>query len=156
MLSEDQLKKKAVEDCQSHVTAVVTGDITVEPDNSGLSWDTIELRHIFDQHMIVWRRCADFTVVLNGSDEPVGYIDGDKWNDCEWAQLSHETIVALSARTGFVPADSTVLSAQEGPEHCVEATLSTEPQKADAPRYVVRINPTRQRVISILPQEAQS
>lgn len=155
MLSEDQLQKKAVEDCENHVAAVVTGDILVEPSEPNLSWKPVELRHVFDQHMIVWRRCADFEVVLNANNEPVGYIDGDKWLECEWVDLSHATIVDLAARTGFVPADSSVLSAHAGPDQCVEATLSTEPDKADAPRYVVRINPSRRRVISILPEEAQ-
>jgi len=155
VLSQSQLQKKAVEDCENHVAALVTGSMLVQPGESDLSWDPVELRHIHDQHMIVWRRCADIEVVLNGNDEPVGYIDRDKWNECEWVDLHHATIIALSARTGFVPAHSSVLSAQAGPNSCVEATLSTEPEKADAPRYVVRINPSRQRVISILPQEVQ-
>lgn len=154
MISQDKLQQKAVDDCEQHVASLISGNFFVEPNESGVSWSEIDLRHNFSSHMIIWRRCAEFTVVLDGSDTPVGYIDEDKKRECEWAPLDHDTIVELASQTGFVPADALVLSEDVGPDDCIEARLSTDPEKPDAPRYVVRINPIRRRIISILPEEA--
>lgn len=155
MLKEDKLKEKALSDCQQHVSTLLSGDMLVEPnEESQLSWNEVELRHYFSQHMVIWRRCAGFTVVLNAGDEPVGYIDDDKWAECEWAPMSHESIVELAAETGFVPAESSVLSDELGDKDCIKARLSTNPEEPDAPRYIVQVNPVRRRIISILPEEA--
>lgn len=157
MLKEDKLKEKALSDCRQHVSTLLKGDMLVEPnEESQLSWNEVELRHYFSQHMVIWRRCAKFTVVLDTNDQPVGYIDDDKWAECEWAPMSHETIVELASQTGFVPDDALVLSEDVGPNDCIEARLSTKPDEPDAPRYVVQINPVRRRIISILPEEAAS
>ena len=154
MISQDKLKQTAVDDCEQHVASLISGNFFVEANECDVSWNQIDLRHNFSAHMVIWRRCSEFTVVLDGNDKPVGYIDEDKWQDCAWAPVDHDTIVELAAQTGFVPEDALVLSEDVGPNDCVEARLSTDPEKPDAPRYVVRINPVRRRLISILPEEA--
>lgn len=152
MKTPQQLQQQAVKDCEGHVASVLKGKFLIEPGEPHTDWNPLDFRREYDQPLIVWRESSDFDVVLDDQDKPVGYIDKDKYLNCQYRAMTHGEIIALAAATGYVPADSSVVSAAQGPHDCVEATLATEPERVDSPRYLVQINPTRKSIIAIVPE----
>ena len=104
MLSREQLQQTARDDCLSHAKQVVAGELKVELGESEQRWSPTHLRYVFDQAMVIWRQIAPFEVLLDADDRPVGFVDPDKWQDCQWRQLGQWDVqdLAVCDRDGVV------------------------------------------------------
>jgi hypothetical protein len=154
MVDLDTLQKKAVADCLAFAEQQLSGDFRAEPvpipPAEALSWDPVELRYVVDQTAVLYRRYSQFEVVLDADDRMVGYVDHDKWEQCRWEPLSDGEALTLARASGLLRPGLRLAESRRGEGDCLELLLA-EPGRNAAPGLVVRINPARRAVISVLP-----
>jgi hypothetical protein len=148
LLPAGDLRAKALEACQKHVEATLEGEYHLEVLPHGLEWSPVELRHQFEQPLVVWRAYDSFEVLLDERDRPVGFVDGDKWRSCAWHELPRGAGEALVRETGLVPGGLALAREGRGEKDCLELVFADGRQ---APRLRARVNPARRAVISIEP-----
>lgn len=153
MLTEQQLRALAIGSAQAHMDAILTKKVEVEIRQSSVGWDATDLRMVFSAEMAVWFQTSEFEVILDDLNEPVGFVDEDKWKDCRWLPLPRDRLMELLQNTGFVPASAAIADLRRGPRQCAELVLTTDATRADAPRLLARVNPVTERVIAVLPLE---
>lgn len=148
LLRTEDLGAKALSACAAHVEATLEGTYHLEPLPHQLEWSPVELRHQFEQPLVVWRAYDTFEVLLDAQDQAVGFVDGDKWRSCAWRELPLGVAEALARATGLVPAGFALLNQLRGEKDCLELIFA-EGKLPD--RLLVRINPARRVVISVEP-----
>ena len=154
MLEEDELIQKAHDDCLAHAQEVISGDLEIDLEEADLEWDPIQLRHVFDQPMVVWRRFGEFEVVLDDEDRPVGFIDAGGWKDCEWAPVAQDQALTLAGSSGWLStALEPVRELTRGENGSAILEVIDLARPANRQRFTVEINPARMAIISILPQD---
>lgn len=152
LIPETKLSQKAEADCTRLLKEFFKEEPLIEVQHSGTEWDEEDFRHTYEYEAEIWLASANFDVVVDEANRPVGYVDHSKWKNCSWKDFPRNQVVPLAAETGYVPATSLLIGYGRGPNGCLEARLLTDPARADSPRYAVRINPTLGRIISILPE----
>lgn len=153
MLSDEKLQEIAHDECLTHAADVLTGDLLVELGEPDLEWDPIELRHVFDQPMVIWRGLEDYEVILDDDDRPVGFMDPTAAADCAWDSLSAEDALAIVTSSGWVSgALELVGGIRRGAGDSADFVIRDLVRPAEAERLLVRINPAKRTVISILPE----
>jgi hypothetical protein len=100
------LKQQGVELCQEHAGKRIKGDLLVESTSEKTAWDPIELRHMFDQSLVIWRRVGAFEVILDSLGRLAGFVDHDKYATSKDGELKPEEADALLAAVGVVPKGS--------------------------------------------------
>ena len=155
MLSEEDLRDKARKDCLEHVRQVLRGEMDVELGASEISWSLTDLRHVFDQPMVIWRLAGGFEIVLDETNRAVGFVDPDKWQDCQWQPLAEADIRQLVDATGMVGKGYSVEDVHRGDRECLEATLAEGGPQKVARRFTVRVNPARRAIISLEPEQPE-
>jgi hypothetical protein len=159
MVDLDTLQKKALADCLAFAEQQLSGDFHAEPipvpAEEALAWDPVELRYTVDAPVVLWRRYGQFEVVLDADDRVVGYVDHDKWQKCRWEPLTDGEALALVRESGLLRPALRLVESRRGEGDCLELRLE-EPGKNPGPALLVRINPARRAVISILPVEEGS
>lgn len=151
MKTPNQLKQQARDDCLAHVKQTLPGEFAIEILDSNLEWDPDDLRHLFEQVMVVWHKFGQMEILLDADNRPVGFVDETKWQDCRWSSMSEDDVIALAEKTGYVEPGASVLSMQEGRRGCVEAILGETGEDATEKRFRVEINPRIKAVISVVP-----
>lgn len=155
----DSLQQQALSDSLAFAQRHLTGDFHAEPvpmsREQALSWDPVELRYVADQTVVLWRRYGEFEVVLDEDSRVVGYVDHDKWEKCRWVPLSEDESLAIARTSGLLRPGLKLAGAGQGERGCLELRLEASRQDP-APGLVVRINPARRAVISVLPAEEES
>jgi hypothetical protein len=153
LLPADDLRARALAACRAHVEKVLEGEYHLEPVESELEWSPTALRTQFEQQLVVWRACATFEVLLDEADRPVGFVDGDRWTGCAWAELPAGAAEALARGTGLVPEGLALAGEARGEKDCLELVFQDARRR---PRLRARVNPARRAVISVEPlEEAQ-
>jgi len=152
MLSKEELQDKARADCLAHVRTIVADDLKVQPDEPRSRWRPSQLREVFTQAIVLWRRFGRFEVLLDDRDAPVGFVDPDKWEHCSWRQLSEWEIRELVRRTHLLREALAVEDVCCGEQNCLEAVIVEDPAGERPRRFRVKINPSRRAVISLLPE----
>jgi hypothetical protein len=150
LLPTEELRNKALGACAKHVEATLEGTYHLETLPHELEWSPVELRHHFEQPLVIWRSYDTFEVVLDEENQAVGFVDGDKWRSCAWQELPVATAEALARATGLVPARFALTNQQRGEKDCLELVFSEDRLLG---RLRVRINPARRVVISVEPVE---
>lgn len=154
VLDEGALREQAHDDCRAHAEATLDGDLEVELLASDLEWDPVSLRHVFDQSLLIWRRFAQFEVVVDGAGRPVGFIDGGGWEACEDAPLDVEEALALARDSGwFTPeleAAGTLVGGERGSRILDIRDVGRPPHRQ---RFTIEVNPNRKVLISALPED---
>jgi hypothetical protein len=157
MVDLDTLQKKALADCLAFAEQHLSGEFHAEPvpvpAAEALSWDPVELRYVVDQTVVLWRRYGQFEVVLDEEDRVVGYVDHDKWQKCRWEPLTDGEALTIARTSGLLRPGLRLVESRKGEGDCLELRLE-EPGRNAPPGLVVRINPARRVVISVLPPEA--
>jgi hypothetical protein len=144
------LRAKAIEICIKHIETQLEGEYLIEPLDADLEWDPISLRHVYDQPMVIWRAFGAFEVILDAHNQPVGFVDEDKWLSCSWHDLPPARVEALARATGLVLPIMKLSKSLRGEKDCLEVVF--EDETAEIIR--VQINPSREAVISVRPGEA--
>jgi len=156
MVDLDTLQKKALADCLALAEAQLSGEYRAEPvaapADEALVWDPVELRYVVDQTVVLWRRYGQFEVVLDEEDRVVGYVDHDKWQKCRFEPLPDGEALSIARTSGLLRPGLRLIESRKGEGDCLELRLE-EPGPKAAPGLVVRINPVRRAVISVLPAE---
>jgi hypothetical protein len=155
MLSEEDLKKKAQQDCLKHAEGTVRGELKVELGDFDRYWSRRELRHVFDQAMVIWRKSGTFEILLDENNKPVGFVDPDKWDKCQWQPMGDWEVRAMVQQTGLVAEGCGIENICRGERNCVEATVIEKPAEPDSRRFTVKINPSRRALISMELQPAR-
>ncbi len=159
MVDLDTLQKKALADCLALAEQQLSGDFRAEPvpipAEDALSWDPVELRYIVDQTAVLYRRYGQFEVVLDEDDRVAGYVDHDKWQQCRWEPLSDGEALTIARTSGLLRPGLRLVESRRGEGDCLELRLE-EPGRNAAPGLVVRINPARRAVISVLPADEEA
>jgi hypothetical protein len=159
MVDLDTLQKKAVADCLAFAEQQLSGEYRAEPipvpPEEALSWDPVELRYVVDQSVVLHRRYSQFEVVLDADDRVVGYVDHDKWEKCRWEPLTDGEALSIARTSGLLRPGLRLTGSRRGEGDCLELILA-EPGRNAAPGLVVRINPARRAVISVLPADEDS
>jgi len=150
LLRPEDLREKALGACAAHVEAMLEGAYHLETLPHELEWSPVELRHHFEQPLVVWRIYDTFEVLLDEKDRAVGFVDGDKWRSCAWKELPGSVAEALARATGLIPARFALTATQRGGKDCLELTFAEGKLPG---RLLVRINPARKVVISVEPVE---
>jgi hypothetical protein len=151
LLDPAALQAKAIELCRKHTESQLEGEYLVEPLEGDLEWDPVSLRHLYDQPMVIWRAFGAFEVILDERQQPLGFVDEDKWLSCAWRDLPPARAEALARATGLVPAGMKLTESARGEKDCLE--LLFEGGTTEAIR--VRVNPSREAVISVQPEETK-
>jgi hypothetical protein len=159
MLDLEKLRKQAVDDCLAHVQKELEGQFHVEPipepPEECLSWDPALLRYAFDVGMDIGWRYGQFEVVLDAEDRVVGFVDHDKWLDCRWEPLTDEEALRIARSSGLLRQSVRKAESRQGEKGCLEMVLEVLGGKQPE-RMLVRINPARRAVISLLPEAAEA
>lgn len=151
MVEFTSLRQRAHDDCLRHAQATFTGELMVELGESDQIWNPVELRHVFYQPMIIWKKYGDFEVILDEMNQPVGYVDHEKWHDCQWQALSRAEVLDIIFQTGMVHEDIVVEEEQPGERGCLEVLFKEMRGHLGLKRFRIQINPLRRVLISILP-----
>src|SRR5512135_2265271 len=152
LLPTDDLRERALAACRKHVEATLEGEYHLEPLAPTLEWNPVELRHQFEQPLVVWRAYGTWEVLLDEHDRPVGFVDGDKWGGCAWKALAPGQAEALARATGLVPPGLALAGEARGEKDCLELTFA---DGKGVPRLRARVNPARRAVISVEPLEGK-
>lgn len=150
LLRAEDLREKALGACAEHVEAMLEGTYDLEALPHELEWSPVELRHHFEQPVVVWRKYDTFEVLLDEQNRAVGFVDADKWRSCAWKELPAGSAEALARATGLVPARVAVTATRRGEKDCLELFFAEEKVPGG---LLVRINPARKVVISVEPVE---
>lgn len=152
VLDEGTLREQALDDCRTHAEATLDGDLDVEVVESELAWDPVALRHVFDQSHLVWRRFAQFEVVVDGAGRPLGFIDGGGWEECEDAPLDLEDALELARQSGwFTPELEAAGGLVEGELGSRILDVEDRGRPPGRRRFTIEVNPKRRVLISVLP-----
>lgn len=155
MLDAGSLSEQAHDDCLAHVEATIEGDLLIELKESELEWSPIQLRHLFSQPMVVWRRVSRFEVILDDRSQPVGFVDEGSWKGCNWTAIGADQAIALLRRTGWTSGEIEALDeVVEGPGGCVELRVRDRGRSAGEQELRARINAATMKVISLVPEGA--
>lgn len=153
MSTNEQLQQKAREECLQRAHAEFPGDLMVTINTTEREWDSIFLREMFHQTMVVWRKTSQFEVLLDPeTNRPVGFEDHAAWHGCETAPLTAEEIMEMASRTGLADPHMKLASFQSGSKGCIEALLKPTRQSRVRRSLRVQINAKRRLVISIWPE----
>jgi hypothetical protein len=151
LLRIEELRDKALNACTAHVEATLEGTFHLETLPHALEWNPVELRHQFEQPLVLWRVYDTFEVLLDEQNRPVGFVDGDKWRSCLWKELAVGVGEALARATGLVPPHFALSGQRRGEKDCLELIFVDGKLPGG---LLVRINPARRAVISVGPLEA--
>ncbi len=152
MMSPPELEKKAAALCELTAKKMAERNATATTLTSEIERD--ERTHVlnYEYSAEVFVEGPRFDVVVNAANQMVGFVDWSKWNECSWVPFKRERVVPLAVETGLVTPQALLIGFARGPKDCLEAKLLADPANASSPRYVVRINPSAGRIISILPE----
>lgn len=149
------LKQQGVELCQEHAGKRIKGDLLVESTSERTAWDPIELRHLFDQSLVIWRKVGAFEVILDSLGRLAGFVDHDKYATSKAGELKPEEGDALLASTGLVPKGAKRTDFKEkavaGGGRVYRARYELKYPLPDYDAVDVEFNPTRKEVISVRP-----
>ncbi len=151
LLDAADLRARAIAQCTEKVAATLDGEYRVEPLPDALEWNPVALRHVYDQPAVVWRSFDAFDVILDETNQPVGFVDEDKWRSCSWRDLPRADAEALARATGLLPPTAVLAECLPGERGCLELRFASP--APGGPRVRVRVNPARMAVISIEPEE---
>lgn len=151
MIEHEELRQRAHDGCQQHVAATLEGEFEIEMGEAASFWDDHELRHVFEQHMVIWRRFGTFDVWLDAEDRPVGYADPGQWEGCEWALLTHDDIHDIRQQVALTLPETAIEKAEQGKEGSLVVTLRESGTLRDPGRWQIQINPARRSIISVSP-----
>ena len=150
LLPPAELQARSIDTCKGAVEATL--EYRVEPLVAHVGWDSIALRHVHDQPLVLWRAFGALEVVLDDQDRPVGFVDEDKWHSCSWRELPPGEVERLARATGLVPPGHALAGSAPGPRGCLELRFDGPPAHRAPLR--VRGNPERRAVISVEPEDA--
>ena len=152
MISPTELEKKAGAMCEAVAKKMTERNVFAETLASEIEWDERNLTSNYEYSAEVFVEGPRFDVVVNAANQLVGFVDWSKWNECQWVPFQREKVVPLAMETGLVSSKALLIGFSRGPKDCLEVKLLVDPKNASSPRYVVRINPSAGRIISILPE----
>jgi len=155
MLSDQQLKALALSRAQTHMDAILKKKVAIELEGSHVAWDPTDLRTVFNAELAVWYETARFEVLLDAQNQPIGFVDEDKWAGCRWLPLPRERLLELLIGTGFLAETAAIADLRRGKDNCVEMVVTADAERADAPRFLARVNAATERVISVMPMELE-
>lgn len=151
MIHRDILRQQAHDDCLKHIETLLNGDFMVELGPSEVQWSPVELRQVFEQQMVLWRRYGTFDVILDAEGRPVGFVDESQWLDCAWAPLDYNEVIGI-VRVASLELPKLVIETMEpGEKDCLAVVLKQVPEGETPVRWLARINPVRRTLIAIEP-----
>jgi hypothetical protein len=155
MKSLRDLKYQGLEFCQEHAARRIKGDLLVESVSERLSWDPVELRHVFDQLLVIWRKVGSFEVILDSLGRMAGFVDHGKYASAKDGALAPEDADALVAASGVVPggAKRTELKERKMPSgaRIFRGRYELRYPLPDYEAVEVDFNPTNKEIIAIRP-----
>ncbi len=150
MQNQEIFSKKANQDCVELTAKFYNGSFHIEMVDQEMEWDPDLKRLISDHQMIVWKKSGNFKVILNKLDQPVGFIDPEKWNECTWESMQFAEIMFLIRNESLEIHKALEISeTRRGKNGCLEVVLFDKRNKSD--RFIAEINPARKQIISIVP-----
>ena len=152
LINEMELRGKAETHCREAVTLVSAAECRVDVIRAATEWDDEDLRFVYEYEATLWLAGPAFDVVIDEAGRSVGYIDASKWRACSWKPMPRERVAELAAATGYVPKTAAIIGYGKGENGCVEARFLTDPRNPASRRYIVRVNPSLERVIAVFPE----
>lgn len=155
MKSMRDLKARGLEHCQEHAARRIKGDLLVESVSEKVSWDPVQLRHVFDQSLVIWRRIGSFEVILDSLGRMAGFVDHGKYASAKDGALAPEDADALVAASGIVPggAKRTDLKERKMPSgaRVFRGRYELRYPLPDYDSVDVDFNPTTREIVAIRP-----
>ena len=150
-----RLQRIAREECLSHAQAVFPDEeLLVEVREPRERWRAALLRRVFTQPMVIWRQAGHFDVLLDpATGRPVGFENSLAWDECAWAPLPRDHLLAMAHRTGLVAKGVAIAEVRQGERGCAEVILVERRPGRESRRLLMRVNPARRKVISLRPLE---
>jgi hypothetical protein len=152
LLNDVELRGKAEAHCREAVAQVSKAECRVDVSRGETEWDDEDQRFVYEYEATLWLAGPSFDVIVDDAGRGVGYVDHSKWRACSWKPLTRERVLALASETGYVPKTAGIIGFARGEKGCIEVRFLTDPRDAASTRYVSKVNPVLEKIISILPE----
>src|SRR4051794_33462243 len=127
MKDTPELTARASADCLRHATDTLKGDLTVDTVDQERSWNDSTLRHVFSQTMNICHRLNTIELIFDQQESVVGFVDSERWNDCEWRELGPASVANLVRTEQIGQLDLIVREMRRGPRDCLEVVCECVP-----------------------------
>jgi hypothetical protein len=161
MLTTEQLKAKALDQCVKHARERLLGELSATAGNNLLEWDDFQMRSVFTQAMTLWRKYGRFDIIQNAAGTLIGFVDHDKYNEPGQSAPTRDDALALIQKAGVVPESARPVDyhAQESPLGggvigSFRFALARPEKEYDV--LDVEVNGARQAVISVKPKRSEA
>jgi hypothetical protein len=155
LINDLELRGKAEADCREAAARVSPNECRVDVALAATEWDPDDMRFIFEFEANLWLAGPAFDVIIDDLGRTVGYIDESKWRACSWKPLTRARVTEIASESGYVSKAAAIIGFGKGEKGCVEARFLTDARNPASKRYVARINPVLEKLISIMPEEVE-
>lgn len=155
LINELELRGKAEADCREAAARVSPAECRVDVVRAATEWDPEDMRFIFEYQADLWLAGPAFDVIIDEEGRSVGYIDESKWRACSWKTMTRARATEIAAESGYITRSAAIIGFGRGERGCLEARFLTDARNPASRRYVARINPVLEKLISIIPEEVE-
>ncbi|HEX4951020.1 MAG TPA: hypothetical protein VFZ34_30455 [Blastocatellia bacterium] len=155
MQPRERLSSLAVDHCRDAASQRIKGEVFVEVNSSEVNWDSLKLRHVFEQQMTIWRKYGGFEVIMDEAGEVVGFVDHDKYLKSVGGILSEDDAKLLVKKARILPTEARLIRLRE---HKIDELMRTFratfvlPEAHETHSQVeVEINSTTRDIIAVRP-----
>lgn len=159
-MNVDQLKDKALNHCATHAKERLMGDLVVTAGNSLLERDDFQMRNVYTQAMIIWRKYGRIDIIQSETGALIGFVDHDKYLDVGAVWPTGEAALELVRKEGVVPESAKPYDykTKESPNGTGKLGLyifSLEKPEKEYDLLEVEINCAKQAIISVKPKRSE-
>jgi hypothetical protein len=113
MQNRELLSTLAVAQCRNVASPRIQGELFIEVNASEVNWNPLQLRHIYEQQMTIWRKYSGFEVIMDEAGEVVGFVHHDKYAKSVGGILTEEDAQAAVRKAGVLPSDARFIRLRE-------------------------------------------
>jgi hypothetical protein len=155
MPSEKDLAEKALRTCREHAAKTLKGDLFIEIVSAEKEWDKVQLRTVFDQSMVIWKRYGGFDVILDRHGLVAGFVDHQSYRDTGDLEMSARDLPPILAGERLIPPGAVMIRfAQHRPAVDTKTYKATYRLRHPTPDYdglEVEVNPKKKTLIAVRP-----
>ncbi len=155
MQNRELLSTLAVAQCRNVASPRIQGELFIEVNASEVNWNPLQLRHVYEQQMTIWRKYSGFEVIQDEAGEVVGFVDHDKYAKSVGGLLSEAEAQELVRKAGVLPPDCRLIRLREHKLDDLLRTFRATYVLAEATetysQVEVEINSTTREIIAVRP-----
>ena len=124
MLSDDELEKLAINQCDQHINKLIDAKLDIQTKQGVSTWDPILRRHIYKHVAAIWREFDQVNIKVSPGGRVVAFHDLRRFDNSQYMPLDNEEILNIARTSGLLEKAPQVETSTEAAKGMLSTIIS--------------------------------